>query len=331
MFKDKTKNRVDDLQGVFTNFQSARKGRSGNGEVSTLEEQVQQMLREWKAELEELSPASSLQSGSGGGGSRFTLSSELHRLLHPCEQGDEATSVLREPAKPKSKPDVQNFQGGDFNDNAQFEEDGIPKISGMRPSVLPSSAFLGPKCALWDYPRPAQVSKFSQDYCSDYHGGLALTEGPPGMSQILRLEGIAATTKFPWNAPELFDLSILEQETGESIGESSPLFEYEIINCDACALYRLEFKNVQGKKSPKGKVTNDPLSDLQKQMGRLTAVPVDNKWSVKGRTKACPKGHTGANTYSTPNQATSSNQNFSYEGDGSYGYLVDNLSDNYEG
>ncbi|KAF6170697.1 hypothetical protein GIB67_015649 [Kingdonia uniflora] len=112
MFKDKTKNRVDDLQGVFTNLQSARKGGSGNGEVSTLEEQVQQMLREWKAELEEPSPASSLQGGSGGGGSRFTLSSELHRLLHPCEQGDEATSVLREPAKPKPEPDVQNFQGG---------------------------------------------------------------------------------------------------------------------------------------------------------------------------------------------------------------------------
>ncbi|KAF6170699.1 hypothetical protein GIB67_015651 [Kingdonia uniflora] len=108
------------------------------------------------------------------------------------------------------------------------------------------------------------------------------------------------------------------------------LFEYEINNCDACALYRLEFKNVEGKKSPKGKVTNDPLSDLQKQMGRLTAVPVDNKRSVKGRTKASPKGRAGANTYSAPNQAASSNQNFSYEGDGSYGYLVDNLSDYYE-
>ncbi|KAF6170698.1 hypothetical protein GIB67_015650 [Kingdonia uniflora] len=116
----------------------------------------------------------------------------------------------------------------DFNDNVQFEEDRIPQISGMRPSVLPPSAFLGPKCALWDCPRPAQVSEFSQDYCSDYHGGLALTEGPPGMSPILRPGGIdlkdgplfaalsakilgkdvgipecegAATTKSPWNAP----------------------------------------------------------------------------------------------------------------------------------
>lgn len=49
------------------------------------------------------------------------------------------------------------------------------------------------------------------------------------------------------------------------------LYEYEITNCDACALYRLEFKIVDGKKSPKGKVTNDPLADLQKQMGRSSA------------------------------------------------------------
>ncbi|KAF6168408.1 hypothetical protein GIB67_004960 [Kingdonia uniflora] len=58
ILKDKTKKRVDDLQGVFTNLQSARKGGCGNRE------------------------------------------------------GDELTSVLREPAKPKPKPDVQNFRGG---------------------------------------------------------------------------------------------------------------------------------------------------------------------------------------------------------------------------
>ena len=49
------------------------------------------------------------------------------------------------------------------------------------------------------------------------------------------------------------------------------LYEYEINNYTTCALYRLEFKPVEGKKSLKGKVLNDPLADLQKKMGRLTA------------------------------------------------------------
>lgn len=60
LFKDKAKNRVDDLQGVFTNLQSARK-ESRTYDVGVLEEQVHQMLREWRAELNEPSPASSLQ------------------------------------------------------------------------------------------------------------------------------------------------------------------------------------------------------------------------------------------------------------------------------
>lgn len=60
LFKDRAKNRVDDLQGVLTNLQSARK-ESRSYDVGLLEEQVHQMLREWKAELNEPSPASSLQ------------------------------------------------------------------------------------------------------------------------------------------------------------------------------------------------------------------------------------------------------------------------------
>lgn len=59
LFKDKAKNRVDDLQSVFSNLQFARK-ESRTGDVAILEEQVHQMLREWKAELNESSPASSL-------------------------------------------------------------------------------------------------------------------------------------------------------------------------------------------------------------------------------------------------------------------------------
>ena len=59
-FKDRAKNRVDDLQMVFSDLQSARK-ESRTVDAAVLEEQVYQMLREWKAELNEPSPASSLQ------------------------------------------------------------------------------------------------------------------------------------------------------------------------------------------------------------------------------------------------------------------------------
>lgn len=60
LIKDKAKSRVDDLQEAFTNLQSARK-ESRTDDVAVLEEQVHQMLREWKAELDAQSPASSLQ------------------------------------------------------------------------------------------------------------------------------------------------------------------------------------------------------------------------------------------------------------------------------
>ena len=60
LFKDKAKNRVDDLQGMFLDLQFARK-ESRTVDVAVLEEQVHQMLREWKSELNEPSPASSLQ------------------------------------------------------------------------------------------------------------------------------------------------------------------------------------------------------------------------------------------------------------------------------
>src|SRR3989442_895290 len=60
LFKDKAKNRVDDLQGMFMDLQFARK-ESRSIDAAVLEEQVHQMLREWKAELNEPSPATSLQ------------------------------------------------------------------------------------------------------------------------------------------------------------------------------------------------------------------------------------------------------------------------------
>lgn len=58
LLKEKAKSRVNDLQGIFTNLQSARK-ESRATDVAVLEEQVHQMLREWNAELNEPSPASS--------------------------------------------------------------------------------------------------------------------------------------------------------------------------------------------------------------------------------------------------------------------------------
>ncbi|KAM7276537.1 hypothetical protein ACFE04_018403 [Oxalis oulophora] len=214
---------------------------------------------------------------------------------------------------------------------------------------LPLSAFMGPKCALWDCTRPAQGGEW---YCNSFHADVAYKEDPPGAKPVLRPGGIsikdsllysalkaksqskhvgipecsgAATTKSPWNAPELFDISFCDGETirewlffdkprrafesGNRKQRSLPdyngrgwhesrkqvmkefdgqkrsyymdpqpsnshewhLFEYEIYSCVACALYRLELKLGSAKKTPKAKVLKDPLADLQKKMGRLTA------------------------------------------------------------
>lgn len=111
-------------------------------------------------------------------------------------------------------------------------EDGMPQITGYQHNISPPpSAFLGPKCALWDCPRPAlglEWSQKSDDYCSIYHAGLAPSEGYPGSPPVVRPGGIglkdnllfsalgakaqgkdvgipecegAATAKSPWNAP----------------------------------------------------------------------------------------------------------------------------------
>ncbi|MQM03801.1 hypothetical protein Taro_036584 [Colocasia esculenta] len=498
-FKDKAKNRVDDLQGMFNDLQFARK-ESRAGDVAILEEQVNQMLREWKAELNEASPASSL---IGVSHVSSDLSSDIRRLLQLCEEEDDATSKLAEVPQhvnPKPEPDVQehdiqNLQGAkngpypedyylnhDLSEHGfqevdecktnisiglqhvnmncmeatdhldfqhfdvqqelphdvflQFEsgghhgqhghhgEDVAHHISNLLPTICPpASAFLRPKCALWDCQRPAKGSDWFQDYCSSVHAILALNEGPPGMSPVLRPGGIdlkdgplfaaliaktqgknvgipecegAATTKSPWNAPELFDLAVLE---GESIREwlffdkprrafesgnrkqrSLPdysgrgwhesrkqvmkefgglkrsyymdpqpmanfewhLYEYEVNNCDACALYRLELKFVDSKKSTKGKASCDSLVDLQQQMGRLNAdLPLDNKRSAKGRTKVNLKDTTGnicfalpsvnqdnngGNIYPSPEQIPPPTGNYGYDPNISYAYSVDNLN-----
>jgi hypothetical protein len=55
--KEKEKHLVDKIQGIFTNLQSARKESRAN-DIVICEEQMHQLLREWKAELE--SPTTSL-------------------------------------------------------------------------------------------------------------------------------------------------------------------------------------------------------------------------------------------------------------------------------
>ncbi|XP_020224616.1 transcription factor VOZ1 [Cajanus cajan] len=261
--------------------------------------------------------------------------------------------------------DCSQFFGAD--DTVQHGENVIPNIL---PNICPpASAFLAPKCALWDCFRPAKGVEWCQNYCSSCHELLANNEGLPGMTPILRPGGIgvkdgplfaavlaktqgkevgipscegAASTKSPWNAPEFFDLSFLEGETvrewlffdkprrafesGNRKQRSLPdysgrgwhesrkqvmkehggqkrsyymdpqplsylewhLYEYEINNHDGCALYRLELKLVDKKKSPKGKVTRESLTDLQNKMGQLTAAVVspDDGQPVKGKTKA---------------------------------------------
>lgn len=461
LFKDRAKNRVDDLQGMFLDLQFARK-ESRNIDVAVLEEQVHQMLREWKSELNEPSPASSLQQG---GGSLGSFSTDICRLLQLCEEEDDATSAL---AAPKPEPNDQSLQVGDnvvFHEGQQeqgfpfvdhckesppgihgmtansiervaqleyhqfdlpqnFEQnfytgfngtdfcgqDDLNHVSGYLRSLCPSpSAFLGPKCALWDCPRPAQGGvDWCQDYCSSFHHALALNEGPPGMGPVLRPGGIglkdgllfaalgakaqgkdvgipecegAATAKSPWNAPELFDLSVLDGETirewlffdkprrafesGNRKQRSLPdysgrgwhesrkqvmnefaglkrsyymdpqplnnfewhLYEYEINKCDACALYRLELKAVDGKKNAKGKIINESVADLQKQMGRLTAeFPPDNKRSVRGRTKMNAKVGV-ENAYSGPNRVGPTNDTLDYGLGPHYDYLIENISD----
>lgn len=296
--------------------------------------------------------------------------------------------------------EVKNSESAQFNLEEGFDEydqlfgDNYTKNFGDNfiPNILPNirpppSAFLAPKCALWDCFRPAQGLEQCQDYCSSNHELLAKSEDE-GKTPILRPGGIdvkdgplfaavlaktlgkevgipkcegAASAKAPWNASELFDISLLEGETvrewlffdkprrafdsgsrkqrnipdycGRGWHESRKqvmkehggqkrsyymdpqpvdyvewhLYEYEINNHEGClpeknnhngclstkinhgcALYRLELKRVDKKKSPKVKVTKESLADLQNKMGKLTAAapsPDDGK-SVKGKTEA---------------------------------------------
>lgn len=150
--------------------------------------------------------------------------------------------------------DHHNFYAATLNSGAAGycgEDDMPPHMSSCYlPSICPPpSAFLGPKCALWDCPRPAQGLDWCQDYCSSFHAALALNEGPPGMAPVLRPGGIglkdgllfaalnakaqvkdvgipecegAATAKSPWNAPGTI-FSFTETKETESVSYPSVL------------------------------------------------------------------------------------------------------------
>ncbi|XP_062221565.1 transcription factor VOZ1-like isoform X1 [Phragmites australis] len=284
----------------------------------------------------------------------------------------------------------------DMSNCGQSAGDVFLHMSDLLTTMTPApAAFLRPKCALWDCPRPAIGSERWQDYCSIYHADLAVKEeGPPGTMPVIRPRGIdlkdgplfaalsakiqgkhvgipvcegAATAKSPWNAPELFDLYIFE---GESIREwlffdkprrafesgnrkqrSLPdysgrgwhesrkqvmkdfgglkrsyymdpqpsnsyewhLYEYEINDCDAFALYRLEFKSSDAKKSAKSKLACNPLNEIQQQMVRLSAdSPVETKRMARSRTKANPKD-VNTNIYSVPNTTVQANVPNAYQ------------------
>jgi hypothetical protein len=79
------------------------------------------------------------------------------------------------------------------------------------------------------------------------------------------------------------------------------LYEYEINDCDAFALYRLEFKSSDAKKIAKSKLGCNPLNEIQQQMDRLSAdSPVDTKRTARSRTEPNPID-VNTNIYSVPN------------------------------
>ncbi|KAI3741684.1 hypothetical protein L1987_59358 [Smallanthus sonchifolius] len=254
ILKDMAMNRVDDLQVMFMDLQSARK-ESRNIDMVVFEEQVHRMLKEWKRSLTSRPLrllCISLQFGLGisfafgnlmQGGSLGSFPPDISRLLQLCDEEDDVTSGL---AAPKPDPDAHNTSPNSVFHNANFVATPIWFISSHSNICPPPSAFLGPKCALWDCPRPAQgwwserpVQWWCTSYCSSPHAVVAQNEGQPGMTPVIWPKGIelkdnllfaafsakaqgknvgvpvcevAATTKSPWNAPELFDLSVFEGE-----------------------------------------------------------------------------------------------------------------------
>ncbi|KVH89516.1 hypothetical protein Ccrd_008491 [Cynara cardunculus var. scolymus] len=409
IFKDRAMNRVDDLQGMFMDLQSARK-ESRKIDMALLEEQVHQMLKEWKKELNEPSPASSLQQlydeEEDDATSAQVAQEQGFKLLDQCKYLDSPfgmnTTAVHNTGVDAQLDHFSFDLPREFEENCvsrfygMWGEDGSHPITGFLPNICPPpSAFLGPKCALWDCPRPAQAWCFERAvqwwcniYCSHLHAAIAQNEGQPGMNPIIRPKGIelkdnllfsALCAKAQGKNVELFDLSVFEGETirewlffdkprrafesGNRKQRSLPdyngrgwhesrkqvinesgwlkrsyymdpqpmkflewhLYEYEISKYDACALYRLELKLVDRKRSTKGKIGDASLVDLQKQMGRLSAEfrLENNKRSVKGR------GRASATVYPASSQTAPTTDVVDYGANAGFNYLMEDLGGYY--
>jgi hypothetical protein len=106
----------------------------------------------------------------------------------------------------------EEFDPGLFGGTNDIEECGKNAESNNLQYISPPpSAFMGPKCALWDCTRPAQVAEWLEDYCSSFHATLALNEGPPGMAPVLRPRGINLKDNL------LFDALIAKMQ-GKNVG-----------------------------------------------------------------------------------------------------------------
>ncbi|GAU24304.1 hypothetical protein TSUD_48930 [Trifolium subterraneum] len=273
---------------MFLDLQFARK-ESRSIDAALLEEQVNQMLLEWRAGLNEPSSAASLKLRTIllNEGSHGSFSTDICRLFQLCEHEDDATSLL---AVPRHEPNDQTMQTDAM---VIFQEENTkdrdhPHISTYLPSLCPPPVFLGPKCALWD-------SGIAPVLCP---GGIGLKDNLLLASLSAKAEGKdvgilecegAATAKSPWNAPEFFDLFVLE---GETIREWLSLISLE--GHLRVETESKELKRVDGKKSSKAKITSDSVTNLQKRIGRLSAeFPYDSRRSAKGRAKPDAKADIG--------------------------------------
>ncbi|TQE03887.1 hypothetical protein C1H46_010551 [Malus baccata] len=199
LLKETTKTRVHELQGMVTNIQIARKeGRTAD--ISIWEEQKHRMLGGWDAKLNDPSrnllyvtfsflnfkePREDIFQGLDFD-QCHTASSFQNTVVH---SSDLATQIN------DNHFEFPNYLNeGLFisrNDIKQSEDDVVP--NALPDICPPESAFLGPKCALWDCSRPAQVS--CQDYCSGCHALLARNEGFPGNTPILRPHFLSSRVK----------------------------------------------------------------------------------------------------------------------------------------
>ncbi|PNX92655.1 transcription factor VOZ1-like protein [Trifolium pratense] len=337
LFKDKAKNHVDDLQVMFLDLQFARK-ESRSIDAALLEEQVHQILWEWRAGLNEPSSAASLKQG----GSHGSFSTDICRLLQLCEDEDDATSLL---VVPRPEPNDQTMQT-DADAKAQNVHFWI--VQGPHKGWTCVRTF-----AVAPVLRPGGIG------LNDNLLLAALSANAKGKDVgIPECEG-AAVAKSPWNAPgggfslispeahlrvETESEGPLPDYNGQGWRESRKhvmnefgelkrsyymdpqplnhfewhLYEYEISKCDSRALYWLEFKCVDGKKSSKAKITSDSVTNMQTQIVRLSAeFPYDSRRSAMGRGKPDAKADIGC-VYTASNNAPSP-----------YDYLVENTNDYY--